>query len=78
MTEAQEEFLKILKAHRHTVDVCAACAATTRDLASEVMRGGAPRRDDLQQTIVEAERILEDMESTRRELDRVLTELAEE
>ena len=77
MTEAQEEFLKILRAQRATLDVCEACATTTRDLAAEVLRGGLPRREDLEQTVAEAERILGDLARTRQELDRVLAELAE-
>jgi sulfur relay (sulfurtransferase) complex TusBCD TusD component (DsrE family) len=77
MTEGQEEFLKILRAHRHTIDICEACAATTRDLAAEVVRGGLPRRADLEQTVAEAERVLADMAQLRQELDRVLTELVE-
>ena len=48
MTEGQEEFLKILRAQRSTIDVCDACASTTRDLAAEVLRGGLPRREDLE------------------------------
>lgn len=78
MTDAQEEFLKILRAHRHTIDICDACATTTRDLAAEVARGGLPRREDLDQTILEAERVLADLAQARRELDRVLSELAGE
>src|SRR5574338_703611 len=38
----REEFLKILRAHLRTIDVCRACAETTRDLAAEVKRGGLP------------------------------------
>ncbi len=78
MTEGQEEFLKILRAQRTTLDICDACASTTRDLAAEVLRGGLPRREDLEQTISEAERILADLAQTRQELDRVLAELSQE
>jgi hypothetical protein len=77
MTEGQEEFLKILRAHRQTIDVCEACAITTRDLATEVVRGGLPRRADLERTIAEAERVLTDLAALRLELDRVLAELAQ-
>ncbi len=77
MTEGQEEFLKILQAQRSALEVCDACATTTRDLAAEVLRGGLPRREDLEQTIAEAERILADVAQTRQELDRVLAELAQ-
>jgi hypothetical protein len=75
MNEAQQEFLKILRAHRDTLDVCMACASTTRDLAAEVVRGGLPRRDDLQATIAEAERVLASSAELRQELDRVIAEL---
>jgi len=75
MTEGQEEFLKILQAQRTTLDVCEACASTTRDLAAEVLRGGLPRREDLEHTVTEAERVLREVAETRQELDRVLAEL---
>jgi sulfur relay (sulfurtransferase) complex TusBCD TusD component (DsrE family) len=75
MTEGQAEFLKILAAQRATLDVCEACASTTRDLAAEVLRGGIPRREDLEQTVTEAERVLREVAETRQELDRVLAEL---
>ncbi|MEQ1757117.1 MAG: hypothetical protein ABL986_02285 [Vicinamibacterales bacterium] len=77
MTEGQQEFLKILQAHRQTLDVCEACALTTRDLATEVVRGGLPKREDLERTVAEAERVLTDVVELRRELDRVLMELSE-
>jgi hypothetical protein len=77
MTEGQEEFLKVLRAYRSTLEVCEACATTTRDLAAEIVRGGLPKREDLEQTIAEAERVLSDMAELRQELDRVLSELAE-
>ncbi len=77
MTEGQEEFLKLLRAYRSTVEVCEACAATTRDLAAEIVRGGLPKREDLERTIAEAERVVTDMVHLRDELDRVLTELSE-
>ena len=77
MTEGQQEFLKILQAHRQTLDVCEACALTTRDLATEVVRGGLPKREDLERTVAEAERVLADVVELRRELDRVLMELSE-
>jgi hypothetical protein len=75
MTEGQEEFLKILQAQRATLDVCDACASTTRDLAAEVLRGGLPSREDLQQTIAEAERVLSEVAETRQALDHALAEL---
>ncbi len=74
-TEGQEEFLKMLRAHLHTVQVCQACASTTRDLAAEVMRGGLPRRDDLERTVEEAERVLAESTDLRGALERALAEL---
>jgi hypothetical protein len=68
----REQFLKILDAHATTVGICEACATTTRDLAAEVKRGGLPKRDDLQRTIEEAERILADMAVVRQELQRLI------
>jgi hypothetical protein len=40
--EDRETLLKVLHAHAQTIAVCEACAATTRDLATEVARGGIP------------------------------------
>lgn len=68
----RQEFLKILEAHAQTVAICEACAATTRDLAAEVKRGGMPSRSDLQQTIEAAERVLADLASTREEVERLI------
>ena len=48
--EEREQFLKALEAHAQTIAICEACAATTRDLAAEVNRGGLPKREDLQRT----------------------------
>ena len=70
--EERMEFLKVLQAHAQTVGVAEACAATTRDLAAEVKRGGLPRRDDLQRTVDEAERILADLAVVRKEVDRLV------
>ena len=67
----RQEFLKILAAHAQTVGICEACAATTRDLAAEVRRGGLPKREDLQRTVDEAERILADMVEVKREIARL-------
>jgi len=75
-TEDRQEFLKALHAHAQTLAVCEACAATTRDLATEVARGGIPRRDDLMTTIAEAERVLADLTVVRRELERLILMLA--
>jgi hypothetical protein len=70
-----QEFLKILTAHARTIGICEACAATTRDLAAEVKRGGLPRRDDLQRTVDEAERVLADMQVVRREVERLMEQM---
>ena len=69
------ELSKVLRAHAETVAVCEACATTTRELAAEVMRGGPPKREDLQRTVDEAERVLADLARTRQEVERLLTEL---
>ena len=42
-SQERQEFRKVLEAHAQTVAICEACAATTRDLAAEVARGGVPR-----------------------------------
>ena len=72
----RQEFLKILHAHAHTIAACEACAATTRDLATEVARGGTPDRSDLVQTIAEAERVLAEMIAVRREVERLILVLS--
>ena len=71
--EERREFLKALEAHAQTVGLAEACATTTRDLAAEVKRGGLPRRDDLQRTVDEAERILADLAEVRREVERLVS-----
>ena len=53
--------------------ICEACAATTRDLATEVARGGAPRPADLKTTITEAERTLADLARVREEIERLMS-----
>ena len=72
----RQEFLKILQAHAQTIAICEACAATTRDLATEVARGGIPARDDLVRTIDEAERVLADLLAVRREVERLILTLS--
>jgi hypothetical protein len=72
--EDRDEFLKILHAHAQTIEICEACAATTRDLAAEVQRGGLPRREDLRRTVEEAERVLADLVRVRDEVRRLLVE----
>ena len=69
------ELLKVLEAHAQTIAICEACAVTTRDLAAEVKRGGVPPPADLQQTITEAERLLEQLASLRAEVERVRADL---
>ena len=73
--QERQEFRKILHAHEQTVDVCEACATTTRELAAEVARGGAPARDDLVRTIEEAELVLRDLSAVREELRRLTAAL---
>ena len=73
--EVREEFLKILHAHQQTIDVCEACATTTRELAAEVARGGMPPRTDLVQTMEEAERVLTDLAAVRSEVRRLIDDL---
>ena len=69
----KQEFLKILQAHAQTVAICEACATTTRDLATEVARGGVPRPADLRATIEEAERTLAQLAAVREEVERLMT-----
>jgi hypothetical protein len=64
-------FLEILTAHERTVEVCRACAETTRDLAAEVKRGGVPAPDQLAATITEAENVLNDMRAVTAEIARL-------
>jgi hypothetical protein len=73
--DEREEFIKVLRAHLHTIDVCDACATTTRDLATEVARGGVPSRADLLQTADEASRVMVELDAVRAELKRVMTSL---
>lgn len=76
MTRAErDEVRKILEAHAKTIDICEACAISTRDLAAEVKRGGLPKRDDLQRQVEEAERVLSDLSSVRQEVARLLDAL---
>jgi len=74
--EDRDEVLKILHAHAQTIEICEACASTTRDLAAEVQRGGAPRRDDLRLTVEEAERVLTELTRVREEVRRLLVEFS--
>jgi uncharacterized protein Yka (UPF0111/DUF47 family) len=70
--EDRDEFLKVLHAHAQTIDICEACATTTRDLAAEIQRGGLPKKDDLQRTVEEAEKVLAELASVREEVRRLL------
>jgi hypothetical protein len=74
--DERQELLKILHAHAQTLETCEACAVTTRDLATEITRGGTPSRDDLQRTVDEAEKVLADLMSVREELRRLLIEFS--
>ena len=71
-SDDRDEFLKILRAHADTIAVAEACAVTTRDLATEVRRGGVPAREALEQTVAEAERVLLDLSRVRAEVGRLL------
>jgi hypothetical protein len=59
--EERAEVRQLIEAHERTVDVCRACAETTRDLAWEVKRGNAPSAESLDQTIAAAEKVLGDL-----------------
>ena len=59
--EEQEEVLRLIEAHEHTLQVCRACAETTRDLAWEVKRGSIPSPEALAATLAEVERVLGDI-----------------
>jgi hypothetical protein len=60
-SDEKREVLHLLEAHERTVQICRACAHTTRELAWEVKRGSAPDADALKTTIEEAERVLDDL-----------------
>jgi hypothetical protein len=74
--EDRDEFLKILHAHAQTIEVCEACATTTRDLATEIHRGGLPSRDDLRRTVEQAEEVLTQLAAVRDEVRRLLVEFS--
>jgi hypothetical protein len=59
--EEQEEVRRLIEAHERTLQICRACAETTRDLAWEVKRGSVPSPDALAATLSEVERVLEDL-----------------
>ena len=59
--EEQQEIQRLIEAHEHTVQVCRACAETTRDLAWEVKRGSVPPPEALAATLAEVERVLAEL-----------------
>ena len=59
--EEQQEVRRLIDAHEHTLQICRACAETTRDLAWEVKRGGVPSAEALAATLAEVDRVLEDL-----------------
>ncbi len=59
--DEQQEVRRLIDAHEHTLQVCRACAETTRDLAWEVKRGSIPSAEALAATLAEVERVLDDV-----------------
>ena len=59
--DERREVARLLDAHEQTLQICRACAETTRDLAWEVKRGGIPAPDALAATLHEADRVLGDL-----------------
>ena len=59
--DEQQEVRRLIDAHEHTLQVCRACAETTRDLAWEVKRGSVPSPEALAATLAEVERILAEL-----------------
>lgn len=59
--DEQEEVRRLIEAHERTLQICRACAETTRDLAWEVKRGSVPAPEALAATLTEVERVLEDL-----------------
>ena len=59
--DEQQEVRRLIDAHEHTLQVCRACAETTRDLAWEVKRGSVPAPEALAATLDEVERILAEL-----------------
>ena len=59
--EEQQEVRRLIDAHEHTLQICRACAETTRDLAWEVKRGHVPDAAALAATLSEVERVLADL-----------------
>ena len=59
--DEQQEVRRLIDAHEHTLQVCRACAETTRDLAWEVKRGSVPSPEALAATLAEVERVLAEL-----------------
>lgn len=59
--DEQEEVRRLIEAHEQTVQVCRACAETTRDLAWEVKRGSMPSPEALAATLAEVARVLAEL-----------------
>ena len=59
--DEQQEVRRLIDAHERTLQVCRACAETTRDLAWEVKRGSVPPPEALAATLDEVERILAEL-----------------
>ena len=59
--DEQQEVRRLIDAHEHTLQVCRACAETTRDLAWEVKRGSVPSAEALTATVAEVERVLAEL-----------------
>jgi hypothetical protein len=59
--DEQQEVLRLINAHERTLQVCRACAETTRDLAWEVKRGSVPSQESLAATLAEVDRVLGDI-----------------
>jgi len=59
--EEQQEVRRLIDAHEQTLQICRACAETTRDLAWEVKRGSVPPPAALNATLTEIERVLQDL-----------------
>ena len=59
--DERQEVRRLIDAHEHTLQVCRACAETTRDLAWEVTRGSIPPPEALAATVAEVERVLGDL-----------------
>ena len=59
--DEQQEVRRLIDAHEHTLQICRACAETTRDLAWEVRRGSVPSAESLAATLAEVDRVLDDI-----------------